>query len=362
MLDAVSSLGRPCMRQRLGLPSGTMRIDSSLRRAVAFIGFEGDESNGGIQPIGTCFFLRYDGEQYLVTAQHVALAVEDRPFVVRLNQHNNAGALNVHVDPLVDGLRWHTTHNVDIAAMHFTPQTQVVNMTDVLCIPEQMAVPKEEIPSGAFIGDMTYTIGLFRVMAGKQRNVPVVHCGNISLLSGEEPIIVRDWMMPRETGRERPIEAHLVEQQSLQGLSGAPVFVRSMSWWQGVRVPGLDVAATGLMPTMHLYLLGVWQGAWDARPEDILAVEHGKNIRVPVGMGVVSPVEKLREILEMDDAKALRVERKRERDQSTLPEADAIFVPPKNRTQAEPEDANPSHKEDFIAVLGEAAQGQPKDG
>jgi hypothetical protein len=58
-----------------------------------------------------------------------------------------------------------------------------------------------------------------------------------------------------------------------------------------------------LLPRKDIGLLGVWQGAWDAPPDEAHAKIIGSNVRVPIGMGVVVPCSKILEILEMPDAK-----------------------------------------------------------
>ena len=47
----------------------------------------------------------------------------------------------------------------------------------------------------------------------------------------------------------------------------------------------------------RLYLLGLWQGAWDAPPGEVFGAEHGSETRVPVGMGIVVPTVRLIEVL-----------------------------------------------------------------
>jgi hypothetical protein len=43
------------------------------------------------------------------------------------------------------------------------------------------------------VGDFTYTIGLFRLMSGERRNLPIVHFGTVAMVPGDEKIPVRDW-------------------------------------------------------------------------------------------------------------------------------------------------------------------------
>jgi hypothetical protein len=90
--------------------------------------------------------------------------------------------------------------------------------------------------------------------------------------------------------KRRYIDGYLIESQSLKGLSGSPCFVD----------PTIDLVD---MPVRFgrtdLRLLGVWHGSWDAQPDEVLAVEQGSTLRVPVGMGVVVPAQKLIDLLEL---------------------------------------------------------------
>jgi hypothetical protein len=55
-----------------------------------------------------------------------------------------------------------------------------------------------------------------------------------------------------------------------------------------------------------LHLIGMWQGAWDAPPDHVLGLESGTEVRVPVGMGVVIPMDDVHYALEGDELKATR--------------------------------------------------------
>jgi len=56
----------------------------------------------------------------------------------------------------------------------------------------------------------------------------------------------------------------------------------------------------------RIHLIGVWQGAWDAPPGEVLSAGHGGNVRVPVGMGVVVPIDYVHNILASDELTAMR--------------------------------------------------------
>jgi hypothetical protein len=70
-----------------------------------------------------------------------------------------------------------------------------------------------------------------------------------------------------------------------------------------------DVPNFGQRP-WHIFLIGVWQGAWDAPPDEVLGAERGKSIRVPLGMGVVVPTDHVHCILANDELTARRKARK----------------------------------------------------
>jgi hypothetical protein len=62
---------------------------------------------------------------------------------------------------------------------------------------------EEETTEWVEVGDICYTVGLWRLLEGKERNLPVVHTGNIARLPGEEgipverqksPAVVKWWM------------------------------------------------------------------------------------------------------------------------------------------------------------------------
>jgi hypothetical protein len=60
------------------------------------------------------------------------------------------------------------------------------------------------------------------------------------------------------------------------------------------------------MPRDRVRLLGVWQASWEASPDEVLAAEIGKDMTVPVGMGIVVPSHRISEILEMPKVKEHR--------------------------------------------------------
>ena len=93
---------------------------------------------------------------------------------------------------------------------------------NVLYIPPDMLVDSNTLRALRIgIGDICYAVGLFRLMAGSRRNLPVIHTGRIALIPEDERIPVQDWLNPN--GPRKHIEGYLVKLQNLKGLSGSPV-------------------------------------------------------------------------------------------------------------------------------------------
>jgi hypothetical protein len=204
---------------------------------------------------------------------------------------------------------------------------------DHLALPLSKAAERDDLGCGQQI----HIVGLFRLHFGQQRNVPIVHTGHIAALADtREKIAIQD----RTTGETIQAESYLVEAQTLEGLSGSPVFVQQHVAWpakatrDGV-VSDITIAAFGAMK-----LLGVYQGAWDAHPGKILAADRNikGNERIPLGMGMVVPIDRVIEIIKGNDAlKKLRESDKEAKLSQRAAKMDSAFSPPSI-------DENPKHR------------------
>lgn len=306
-----------------------MRLSKDVRQCVVFLGWDTGDPADPFKPIGTGFRLEYKANIYIVTAQHVAAEFGDDPFSIRLNtsafapgelpeSEVNRRAKGLHVDPLIDGLRWYTQHpDVDLAVMPFNKDINV-GVLNGLAIPEDMICGIDKVRSEIGIGDFCYTVGLFRPVAGKNRNFPIVHTGHIAMMpSGWEKIPIRNWRDPH--GPEIEVIAYLVENQSLRGLSGAPVFVRPTTQ---ITLPTSGGDISTHLPKTDFYLLGVWHGAWEGVPDAALSLDRRDTTRVPVGMGIVVPVQQLVGLLEQREMRAQREAYSRETDLAKAPVPD----------------------------------------
>jgi hypothetical protein len=147
------------------------------------------------------------------------------------------------------------------------------------------------------VGDLVYIVGLYRLLPGRAKMSPIVHTGHVAMTPGEDIPIYNT-----TTKKTINTRGYLVEAQTLEGLSGSPVFVRYTNPTGMSSGVGRVVAYTD-----SVFLLGVWQGAWDGIPGDILSEEIGSNNRrVPVGMGITIPSRRITEVLELPELKERR--------------------------------------------------------
>jgi hypothetical protein len=186
--------------------------------------------------------------------------------------------------------QYHPDTTVDIAATMIGLNARHF---DHLTLP----LEKRTKPDDVGCGQRVHIIGLFRLHRGQKRNVPIVHTGHIAALPDPSEKIA---VMDRATGEPVGAESYLVEAQTLEGLSGSPVFVQGYVAWRGQATYEDTVLHTPIAAFGEVKLLGVYQAAWDGQRGTILEADRdfkGK-LRVPVGMGIVVPIEKVIELIE----------------------------------------------------------------
>jgi hypothetical protein len=200
-------------------------------------------------------------------------------------------------------------------------------------------------------GDATYLVGLFYLRHGKRRNLPIVHAGQIAMMPSDDPI-----PMAREDGSGvvDDVSAYLVEMHALGGASGSPVFLRPT-----VRHTVEDLRDGN--PSLALsegrdYLLGVWVAAWPGKSDLASgAIVAGKWI--PIGMGIVLPVDRIIEILEDQKLVAERRQAMAKDKASSAPVPTGIGGAPATKAESE---ARPDHREAFNLLVGAASKWKPK--
>jgi hypothetical protein len=324
----------------------TLRIQEDARKSVVFFG---KKTVGGIEYRGTGFLAYFvDGDvwcPYLVTCRHVAAHLRGE-FFLRLNLKDVTGDAPGSIEHPVESADWsfHPDESVDLAAC---PLALGVEIYDHLYYPVDRVAVRENV----WTGDPINIVGLFRLHQGERKMMPIVHTGNVALLAdASERVPITD----RTTGVKTLAEAYLVEAQTLEGLSGSPVFVREI-----VPVAGARNGSKGMYGLFgDLWLLGLYSGAWDGRPGEILANDrslHGLE-RVPIGIGIVVPGDTIKEFI-VSDPKLTKFRSfwrgardKHRAAKSVSASTDAGFSAPQSN------DENPTHLEDFKSLLNAAAR------
>jgi len=273
-----------------------MAISDDARKCVVFFAKpvppkpgEPDKGAENVAYGGTGFLASYHSGgymfRYLVTCRHVAKEL-DVDFFMSLN--TNEGPAELAPVEVADW-QYHPDPTVDIALTRIGLNARYY---DHLALELSRSADKRNIACGQRI----HILGLFRLHRGSTRNVPIVHTGHIAALADpKEKIAIVD-----RHGKRVDSECYLVEAQTLEGLSGSPVLIQQYLHLPArVSDPDAGERDVYLNAFGEVTLLGVYQGAWDARPGSVLAEDRdlGK-LRVPVGMGLVIPIGRVIEVIE----------------------------------------------------------------
>jgi hypothetical protein len=199
-------------------------------------------------------------------------------------------------------------------------------------------------------GDEAFMVGRFVNADGKARNHPSVRFGNIAQIGGDPLIYERGSKYVHQ-------ESIIVEGRSIPGYSGSPVFAHIPPMTARPGVGSLHAASYGP------WLLGVdYCHLNDLSPaENAMGVEMQFKIRVNSGMMGVVPAWRLMEFLNMpnfyNDRESIRQHMKK------IPPATMPTVALDSSASAPPaNDENPTHREDFMRLVGAAAQKPPQEG
>jgi hypothetical protein len=283
-----------------------VRLSDDARGTVVYLGI-GDPINADVfEAVGTGFMVCVGKHNYIVTADHVAKCLGDGGFCVRMNSVNNGPAQN-HLLQKVKWIRHPTDrYTVDLAVIEFSiPSWASVNLFPARGLISEFKFGSKKIGPG----DLAYVVGIFDIVKGKRVIIPAVHTGHVCLIPDDERIPVENWNLPRTTPPTTvDIEAYLIEApNTLPGGSGGPVFVRR-SIQTRLFDKNVDPNPKGIDEWVYgsLWLLGIWTDAWFGNPSEIIRLPAGKNIKVPLGIGVAVPAIKLIEILNGPELSARR--------------------------------------------------------
>lgn len=209
-------------------------------------------------------------------------------------------------------------------------------------------------------GDEVFVVGRFISHEGKQQNRPTARFGFIGQMP-LEPVVQDDGFAQ---------ESFLVEVRSIGGYSGSPVFLYVMPV-----IP--DTYSARKLQPAGLYgewLLGVewgmlldWEPVCNERGEPINP-SNPRAMRVPINTGMmgVVPVWKLADLLDKGPIAEHRaeVERRVLEHQKKKPPTSrkSAASEPAPQSSFPSSDENPTHREDFMRLVGAAARKQePED-
>jgi len=278
-----------------------MPLNDKYPKSVVFVVGMRKDRNDAPAPtaIGTAFFVAVPTAMpdrawaYLVTAAHVVEFESETWVRVRMKD----GSLRSLAVP-----RW-TIHPHDDVAVTF------VGIPDDL---DRTFVPESNFldvwPKRPTVGDRVYFIGLLAFAESMvEENVPMVRSGTLGRTYQER--------VPLRHGDDRVThhQAHLIDCRSYAGFSGSPCFVQFQSMYS----PGDEARGGswlgGVSQVPETVCLGLISGHWDdmARVQatgDMANDQAVQNIRFPIntGVGIVTPVEKIRECLMDDELVAAR--------------------------------------------------------
>jgi hypothetical protein len=218
---------------------------------------------------------------YLVTAKHVARELQGKEFVLRAN--NKDGTAIVFESPADDAVRWHfhpTDENADVAVFPWSPQISDKGI-DYMPLSTRTFLGSEAFgPEGIGIGDEVCVVGLFSFREGQSKNHPMARIGNIAMIPDE-----------RIKTKIGPMDAYLIEARSIGGMSGSPVFVAIK-----------DKPPEDFTIRTTWALLGMIHGHWERPPTSL------NETTVNMGIAIVTPAQKILDILNCDEVAEVRRE------------------------------------------------------
>jgi hypothetical protein len=289
-----------------------MRIADQLLKSVGFV----SRFQPG-QPLefgGTAFIVgvKMDANAslaHLVTAKHVAEAIEPAEAVIAMNAKDGEPRFLRTGDQ-----KWfyHPTEkdSVDVAVIPFGTPNE--GLYDIGFIPEDIFATEKRIAEYDIgLGDELIIVGLFTRFKGVTQVSPIVRTGNIAMMP-------RDRLPIKGFGE---MEAYLAEGRSIGGLSGSPVFVRNTVKWPVQSSKGIS----------HLYglgdghLLGLMHGHWEV-PLSFSATEQAEGVNM--GVSIIVPAKKILETLYHPELAAMRKEHFEKLKQSKSPTTDSAFQKP----------------------------------
>jgi hypothetical protein len=279
---------------------GGDKFPPELLKCVVFLGYK--DQDGKHHLVGSGFWLSRAGPadltdqyrpSYLATAAHVIEKIRNKAADCRVWVRVNlkGGGQEWHETPLTCWAR-HPDAAVDIALMKvgISPDCDHVAWPVERCVTNDSLDSPETGDRRVELGDELCFAGLFYPHAGAGKNIPIVRIGTVAAMRGE-PVTNRDGM---------PMDAYLVEAQSIGGLSGSPVFMDIIT--AKTTLPpsyGYTARAYEYKSVLRFKLFGLVHGHFgEDLAEDAVVDDGNEKIHVNMGIAMVIPAEKVLGVVE----------------------------------------------------------------
>jgi hypothetical protein len=304
-------------------------LDDSHPKVVVFIvGWRQTKQGKRKGPIGTGFIVRRESEgspgridEYVVTAAHGVLSGAET--WVRFNTLSGG----TRDEPVA---KWFTNAPSDVAVAPL--DAEVLGDIDYRAVWFDHTISQDSASRHIYwptAGDPVFFIGLLdKLSAMDAANVPMVRGGTLGrLYQPDVPFGQPDgsiWTLPF---------AHLIDCRSYAGFSGSPCFVeiteRSRDEREAAKVPRSTVSPTQQNPNyLATLLLGLVSGHfddWSPTREKDTKTSTDVQSRVNTGVGLVTPADDIREILN-DDEELMEMRAKADAEASR-PDDSQVAVP-----------------------------------
>jgi hypothetical protein len=281
-----------------------MRVPNEVLKCVVFIG---REHGAAVKYIGAGFFVVLEEKEgadafrfpYLVTANHVADAIDGGPFKIRgNNKSGEAIEIAANEDGNVKWFRHSQGKSIDVAVCQFGLPTAEF---DALALNTNMFATRELAQKRVGVGDEVLVTGLFSKIKGNSKNIPIVRVGNLAM-APYEPVV------PTKLGN---IEAYVIEVRSLDGISGSPVFIRQTGDLKGAHKWGTSEPAILQTYTDVIYLLGLAHGHWNLDPADLNNPDFPhRDEGINIGLAIVIPAAHILEVIHNEELTEMRKQAK----------------------------------------------------
>ncbi len=291
---------------------------------------------------GTAFFVSVPSEAYpdeyahlyLVTARHCVHYRDGsrRDLYIRLNKKDGTATKPM---PLPYEWLFPDDDAVDLAIMDFEKFDDPNH--EYLHVPIASAATETPIRHhGISIGSEVFVTGLFTQRIGKQRNLPIVRTGIIASMPDEL----------EDTNTGLPYNAYLIEMQSISGLSGSPVFVRSSRSY-----------VAGDTKQYYTMLLGLVRGHFDTKrlkenwANEPVRFSDDEWDKIHNGISIVTPVQEIVKLLNSEEAMKQRAKKEKELKEQHVQTLDSGFSDKPVKRQSDE-----LTKEDFESALKRASR------